>query len=114
MSIEEVIGRKGGRIGNSIVIPPCKKCIILRVTCLAGQMMRILDKETKCDDGETGSDDHEGYKHHWLPHDMGARDIRFVLDGYNFILVAQIIQQIIDRFITFIRVSPDGTHHDCC
>lgn len=77
-------------------------------------MMRILDEETKSDDGETDSDDHEGYLHHWQPHYMGARGIRSVLDRYNFIQVAQIVQQIIDRFIALIWVSPDGTHDDCC
>jgi hypothetical protein len=77
-------------------------------------MMEILDKETKGDDGETEGNGHQDYEGHWLLHDMGLRGIGFVLDGCHFIQVTQVMQQIIDRLVALILVSPDGTHYNRC
>jgi hypothetical protein len=76
--------------------------------------MEILDKETNSDYGETEGNGYQDYEGYWLLHDMGLRGIGFVLGGCHFIKVMQVVQQIIDRLVTLIRVSPNGPHHNRC
>jgi hypothetical protein len=77
-------------------------------------MMEILEKETNGNDGEKEGNGYHDYKDHWLLHDMSLRGIGFVLGGCHFIQVTQVIQQIIDRLVALILVSPDGTHYNRC
>ena len=54
------------------------------------------------------------HQDHLMSQHMGLWSIRLVLHGWYFIQVTQVVQQVIDRLITFLWVSPDGAHYDSC